>query len=56
MTEFEGTQDNVRLAQTFASERDQLESRWSGGQDVSTEDLRNGLRRYRSFFERLLAA
>jgi hypothetical protein len=45
-----------RLAQTFASEREQLESRWSGGEDVSTEDLRRGLRRYRSFFERLLAA
>jgi hypothetical protein len=45
-----------RLAQMFASERAQLESRWSGGEDVSTEDLRRGLRRYRSFFERLLAA
>ncbi|HTZ25383.1 MAG TPA: hypothetical protein VMC83_15445 [Streptosporangiaceae bacterium] len=45
-----------RLAQMFASERDQLESRWSGGGQVSTEDLREGLRRYRSFFERLLAA
>lgn len=45
-----------RLARMFASERDQLESRWAGGDDVSTEDLRRGLRRYRSFFERLLAA
>ena len=45
-----------RLAQMFASERDQLESRWAGGDEVSTEDLRRGLRRYRSFFERLLAA
>ena len=45
-----------RLAQTFASERAQLESRWAGGDDVPTEDLRQGLRRYRSFFERLLAA
>jgi hypothetical protein len=45
-----------RLAQTFASEREGLESRWAGGEDVSTEDLRHGLRRYRSFFERLLAA
>ena len=45
-----------RLAQMFASERDQLESRWAGGDEVSTEDLRDGLRRYRSFFERLLAA
>jgi hypothetical protein len=45
-----------RLAQMFAGEREQLESRWAGGDDVSTEDLRRGLRRYRSFFERLLAA
>lgn len=45
-----------RLAQMFASEREELESRWAGGDDVSTEDLRRGLRRYRSFFERLLAA
>jgi len=45
-----------RLVATFASEREQLEARWAGGDDVSTEDLRHGLRRYRSFFERLLAA
>jgi hypothetical protein len=45
-----------RLARMFASEREQLESRWACGNDVSTEDLRRGLRRYRSFFERLLAA
>jgi hypothetical protein len=45
-----------RLAQMFASERQELESRWAGGDEVSTEDLRRGLRRYRSFFERLLAA
>jgi hypothetical protein len=45
-----------RLAETFANEREQLESQWAGGDDVSTEDLRRGLRRYRSFFERLLAA
>jgi hypothetical protein len=45
-----------RLAQKFASERERLESQWAGGQDVSTEDLRRGLRQYRSFFERLLAA
>jgi hypothetical protein len=45
-----------RLAQMFASEREQLESRWASGGNVSTEDLRHSLRRYRSFFERLLAA
>jgi hypothetical protein len=45
-----------RLTQTFASEREQLESQWAGGDDVSTEELRRSLRRYRSFFERLLSA
>lgn len=45
-----------RLATMFASERAELEKRWTGDSQVSTEDLRQGLRRYRSFFERLLAA
>jgi hypothetical protein len=45
-----------RLAAMFAAERAELEDRWAGGDQVSTEDLRQGLRRYRSFFERLLAA
>jgi hypothetical protein len=42
------------LAETFAQERSQLESQWGRGDDVSTEDLRIALRRYRSFFDRLL--
>lgn len=45
-----------RLAAMFANERAGLEKRLAGDQQVSTEDLRQGLRRYRSFFERLLAA
>lgn len=45
-----------RLIQTFAHEREQLEARWQEGDGVSTEDLRQGLQRYRSFFERLLSA
>ena len=44
-----------RLADTFAKERQGLEQQWSRGDDVSTEDLRVALRRYRSFFDRLLA-
>jgi hypothetical protein len=44
-----------RLADTFAQERQGLEQQWSRGDDVSTEDLRIALRRYRSFFDRLLA-
>jgi hypothetical protein len=43
-------------ALTFATQRAELETRWTGGNQVSTEELRQGLRLYRSFFERLLAA
>jgi hypothetical protein len=42
------------LARTFANERAGLEDQWSEGRDVSTEDLRVALQRYRSFFARLL--
>jgi hypothetical protein len=44
------------LASEFADARSRLEEQWSRGDDVSTEDLRVTLQRYRSFFERLLAA
>jgi hypothetical protein len=44
-----------RLTQTFAAERAKLEETWSRGGDVSTEDLRCALQRYRTFFDRLLA-
>jgi hypothetical protein len=44
-----------RLAEIFAEERGKLESQWDKGENVSTEDLRLALRRYRSFFSRLLA-
>ncbi len=42
------------LATTFANERANLENQWGNGNNVSTEDLRQALRRYRSFFDRLL--
>lgn len=45
-----------RLAASFADERSRLEQQWDGGDDVSTEDLRVALTRYRSFFDRLLSA
>ncbi len=45
-----------RLAENFARERSDLEQQWDRGEDVSTEDLRVALQRYRSFFVRLLAA
>jgi hypothetical protein len=44
-----------RLAEVFAAERGALEGQWDRGDDVSTEDLRLALRRYRSFFGRLLS-
>jgi hypothetical protein len=44
-----------RLAEQFSEERSKLEGQWDRGGDVSTEDLRIALRRYRSFFGRLLA-
>jgi hypothetical protein len=43
-----------RLAEIFSEERLKLEHQWDRGDDISTEDLRLGLRRYRSFFSRLL--
>ena len=43
-----------RLAQTFAEERSQLEGQWDRGDEVSTEDLRVALQKYRTFFGRLL--
>ena len=44
-----------RLAEVFADERRSLESQWERTDRVSTEDLRLAMRRYRSFFERLLS-
>ncbi len=43
------------LSSLFAGERSALETQWGRDQEVSTEDLRVALRRYRSFFERLLS-
>jgi hypothetical protein len=45
-----------RLAEGFANERSALEKQWDRGDNVSTEDLRVALQRYRSFFDRLLNA
>jgi hypothetical protein len=44
-----------RLAEVFADERAGLEQQWEHGDNVSTEDLRVALQRYRTFFERLLS-
>ena len=45
-----------RLAASFSHERERLEGQWDRGDDVSTEELRVALTRYRSFFDRLLSA
>lgn len=41
------------ITRSFADKRISLESQWKSG-DVSTEDLRMAMKRYRSFFNRLL--
>jgi hypothetical protein len=43
-----------RLSEVFADERTNLEHQWDRGDQSSTEDLRLALRKYRSFFDRLL--
>ena len=45
----------TRIAEQFSNERSKLEEQWSKGDKVSTEDLRQALRRYRGFFDRLLS-
>jgi hypothetical protein len=48
--------DVVRqLISGFTEARSRLEQQWSRGEEVSTEDLRVALKRYREFFDRLLA-
>jgi len=43
-----------RLVSSFLEQRARLEDQWERGDDVTTEDLRTVLMRYRSFFGRLL--
>lgn len=45
-----------RLAEIFADEKAKLEATWAKGGEEDTEALRQALRRYRSFFDRLLSA
>ncbi|HEY6445740.1 MAG TPA: hypothetical protein VIY53_04715 [Acidobacteriaceae bacterium] len=45
-----------RIADQFSDERAKLEKQWTRGENVSTEDLRQGFKRYRAFFDRLLGA
>ncbi|CAN5850832.1 hypothetical protein BH20GEM1_BH20GEM1_21000 [soil metagenome] len=43
-----------RIARSFEDERTRLEEIWESGADITTEDLRLTLQRYRAFFDRLL--
>ena len=44
-----------RLSEVVAQERTNLERQWDRGDQISTEDLRIALQKYRSFFDRLLS-
>lgn len=43
-----------QLATTFAAHKQELEGQWNRGEQANTEDLRQALRHYRTFFNRLL--
>lgn len=44
-----------RITRSFEDERARLEEIWESGEDITTEDLRLTLQRYRAFFDRLLS-
>jgi hypothetical protein len=44
-----------RVVQVFGEQRTTLEGQWDRDRDISTEDLRLALTRYRAFFDRLLS-
>ena len=44
-----------QLTAAFSEARSRLEAQWARGEQASTEDLRLALKRYREFFQRLLA-
>ena len=43
-----------QITQLFANESSALQDQWNQGDDASTEDLRQALQHYRSFFNRLM--
>jgi hypothetical protein len=43
-----------KLSDSFTHERERLTKQWDRGEQVSTEDLRVTLQRYRTYFDRLL--
>src|SRR5215468_10699149 len=44
-----------QIEEVFAAQSANLEKKWQGGDNVSTEDLRVSLQRYRDFFDHLLS-
>jgi hypothetical protein len=44
-----------QLTAGFSDARTRLEEQWARGEEASTEDLRVALKKYREFFQRLLA-
>ena len=44
-----------RLAESFAEARSTLEGQWARGDEINTEDLRVALKKYRSFFQKLMS-
>ena len=44
-----------RLVEGFAEARNNLEGQWARGDEINTEDLRVALRKYRSFFQKLMS-
>ena len=44
-----------RVSELFSDERKKLEDEWTRGGEISTEHLRIALKKYRSFFTRLLS-
>jgi hypothetical protein len=44
-----------RLAESLGETRSSMEGQWSRGDDVNTEDLRLALKKYRSFFQKLMS-
>lgn len=49
------TQVMRSLTDTFAEHKHALEEQWQQGDQVQTEELRQALKRYRAFFDRLLS-
>ena len=43
------------VSRVFRDQRSELEAEWSGNAEPGTEELRQALRRYREFFDRLLS-